>query len=109
MIKLNLLIFLYFRCYNCGEFANHLASKCVQGPQPKRCHNCKSEEHLIGDCPTLAKEPAQAKEDGKHDTEKEVKSKETEGEKGSTNEEKTKKTFRSRPKKTNVAPTKKTE
>lgn len=21
------------------------------GPQPKRCHNCKSEEHLIADCP----------------------------------------------------------
>lgn len=22
------------------------------GPQPKRCHNCKSEDHLIADCPT---------------------------------------------------------
>lgn len=21
------------------------------GPQPKRCHNCKSEDHLIADCP----------------------------------------------------------
>lgn len=40
-----------FRCYNCGEFANHIAAKCTMGPQPKRCHNCKSEEHLIADCP----------------------------------------------------------
>ncbi|KAJ8948403.1 hypothetical protein NQ318_009913 [Aromia moschata] len=39
------------RCYNCGEFANHIAAKCQLGPQPKRCHNCKSEEHLIADCP----------------------------------------------------------
>ncbi|KAJ8948560.1 hypothetical protein NQ314_008395 [Rhamnusium bicolor] len=39
------------RCYNCGEFANHVAAKCELGPQPKRCHNCKSEEHLIADCP----------------------------------------------------------
>ena len=64
---------------------------------------------MIGDCPTLAKEPAQTKDDGKPGPEKEEKSKETEGEKGSTNEEKTKKTFRPRPKKANVAPTKKTE
>lgn len=41
------------RCYNCGEFANHLASQCTKGPLPKRCHNCKSEDHLIEDCPTL--------------------------------------------------------
>lgn len=40
-----------FRCYNCGEFANHIAAKCALGPQPKRCHNCKSEDHLIADCP----------------------------------------------------------
>ncbi|GLG95460.1 Protein lin-28 homolog [Gryllus bimaculatus] len=40
------------RCYNCGEFANHIAAKCSMGPQPKRCHHCKSEEHLIADCPT---------------------------------------------------------
>ncbi|XP_073980265.1 protein lin-28 homolog isoform X2 [Rhodnius prolixus] len=40
------------RCYNCGEFANHIAAKCSLGPQPKRCHHCKSEEHLIADCPT---------------------------------------------------------
>ncbi|KAK9751514.1 Zinc knuckle [Popillia japonica] len=39
------------RCYNCGEFANHIAAKCTLGPQPKRCHNCKSEDHLIADCP----------------------------------------------------------
>nr|CAD7604105.1 unnamed protein product [Timema genevievae] len=40
------------RCYNCGEFANHIAAKCTMGPQPKRCHNCKSQDHLIADCPT---------------------------------------------------------
>lgn len=39
------------RCYNCGEFANHIAAKCTMGPQPKRCHQCKSVEHLIADCP----------------------------------------------------------
>ncbi|XP_055950000.1 protein lin-28 homolog isoform X1 [Argiope bruennichi] len=39
------------RCYNCGEFANHIAAKCSMGPQPKRCHNCKSVDHLIAECP----------------------------------------------------------
>ncbi|XP_054724389.1 protein lin-28 homolog [Uloborus diversus] len=39
------------RCYNCGEFANHIAAKCSLGPQPKRCHHCKSSDHLIADCP----------------------------------------------------------
>ncbi|XP_055914206.1 protein lin-28 homolog [Eupeodes corollae] len=39
------------RCYNCGEFANHIASKCQLGPQPKRCHLCKGEDHLFADCP----------------------------------------------------------
>ena len=43
-----------FRCYNCGEFANHIAAKCPQVRQPKRCHHCKSEEHLIADCPHRA-------------------------------------------------------
>ncbi|BFZ24865.1 hypothetical protein BsWGS_27904 [Bradybaena similaris] len=39
------------RCYNCGDFANHIAAKCPHGPLPKRCHQCKSTEHLIADCP----------------------------------------------------------
>ena len=26
------------------------------GPMPKRCHNCKSEDHLIEECPTLPDE-----------------------------------------------------
>lgn len=43
---------LYFRCYNCGEFANHIAVRCTLGPQPKRCHFCKSDQHLIALCPT---------------------------------------------------------
>ncbi|KAG8233358.1 hypothetical protein J437_LFUL005819, partial [Ladona fulva] len=38
------------QCYNCGEFANHIAAKCTMGPQPKRCHHCKSEAHLIAEC-----------------------------------------------------------
>ncbi|XP_076255554.1 protein lin-28 homolog isoform X2 [Rhynchophorus ferrugineus] len=46
------------RCYNCGEFANHIAAKCTMGPQPKRCHNCKSEDHLIADCPTKLERPS---------------------------------------------------
>ncbi len=52
-IKINFLlkINIYFRCYNCGEFANHVASKCTMGPLPKRCHQCKSQDHLIADCP----------------------------------------------------------
>ncbi|XP_068630296.1 protein lin-28 homolog [Battus philenor] len=40
------------RCYNCGEFANHVAADCNIGPQPKKCHSCKSQDHLIADCPT---------------------------------------------------------
>lgn len=43
------------RCYNCGEFANHLASDCAQGPLPKRCHYCKKEDHLVADCPEKEK------------------------------------------------------
>ncbi|KAL0266878.1 UNVERIFIED_CONTAM: hypothetical protein PYX00_009307 [Menopon gallinae] len=40
-----------YRCYNCGEFANHIAAKCNLEPQPKRCHLCKSESHLLAECP----------------------------------------------------------
>ncbi|XP_026470968.1 protein lin-28 homolog [Ctenocephalides felis] len=39
------------RCYNCGEFANHIAAKCALGPQPKRCHSCRSLDHLVANCP----------------------------------------------------------
>lgn len=39
------------RCYNCGEFANHLANECSQGSLPKRCHYCKKEDHLLAECP----------------------------------------------------------
>ena len=28
---------------------------------PKRCHNCKSEDHLIEDCPTLPEEKRRPK------------------------------------------------
>ncbi|CAD5125560.1 DgyrCDS13763 [Dimorphilus gyrociliatus] len=27
------------KCYNCGEFGNHIAAKCPRGPLPKRCHH----------------------------------------------------------------------
>ncbi|XP_065360065.1 protein lin-28 homolog [Calliphora vicina] len=40
------------RCYNCGKFANHLASKCKLEPQPKRCHLCQQEDHLFATCPS---------------------------------------------------------
>ena len=43
-------LFCHFRCYNCGDFGNHLAAKCPHGPLPKRCHYCKAEDHLIADC-----------------------------------------------------------
>lgn len=46
------------RCYNCGDFANHIASKCPRGPLPKRCHNCKSDGHLIADCPLKKPDPS---------------------------------------------------
>lgn len=44
-------MFRKIRCYNCGEFANHVASQCSLGPMGKRCHNCKSFDHLVVDCP----------------------------------------------------------
>lgn len=48
----------FFRCYNCGDFANHIAAKCTMGPQPKRCHSCKDPNHLIADCTQIqSKEP----------------------------------------------------
>lgn len=60
------------RCYNCGEFANHIAAKCTMGPQPKRCHNCKSEDHLIADCPSRperSKKGSKSQEEGESDDE----------------------------------------
>uniref|UniRef100_A0A1I8MEC8 Uncharacterized protein n=1 Tax=Musca domestica TaxID=7370 RepID=A0A1I8MEC8_MUSDO len=48
------------RCYNCGEFANHIASKCHLGPQPKRCHLCKQDDHLFANCPTKKDNSANA-------------------------------------------------
>lgn len=54
-----------FRCYNCGEFANHIAAKCTMGPQPKRCHNCKSEDHLIADCPNRVERPSKSSSENK--------------------------------------------
>lgn len=45
-----------YRCYNCGEYNNHLAQQCILEPQPRRCHFCKSGEHLMVDCPTKTEE-----------------------------------------------------
>jgi len=39
------------RCFNCGEYGNHVAAKCKIGPVDKVCYECKSSEHLVGDCP----------------------------------------------------------
>ncbi|KAF8781958.1 Protein lin-28 like protein [Argiope bruennichi] len=52
------------RCYNCGEFANHIAAKCNLGPQPKRCHSCKSDDHLIADCPSRENKDSETKTNG---------------------------------------------
>jgi protein lin-28 len=52
------------RCYNCGEFANHIAPKCNMGPQPKRCHHCKASDHLIADCPKLEEKRSLKKTNG---------------------------------------------
>ncbi|XP_064488245.1 protein lin-28 homolog isoform X2 [Ornithodoros turicata] len=54
------------RCYNCGEFANHIAAKCTLGPQPKRCHQCKSSEHLIAGCPQRQDKKEQPTSNGDH-------------------------------------------
>ncbi|GIY42930.1 protein lin-28 homolog [Caerostris extrusa] len=54
------------RCYNCGEFANHIAAKCNLGPQPKRCHSCKSDDHLIADCPSLSGDQRLRNQDQRH-------------------------------------------
>ena len=42
-----------------------MASQCNKGPMPKRCHNCKAEEHLIEDCPTLPPEKQRMNGNGK--------------------------------------------
>ncbi|KAK3098227.1 hypothetical protein FSP39_017401 [Pinctada imbricata] len=57
------------RCYNCGDFGSHIAAKCPHGPLPKRCHNCKSTEHLIADCPIRIPEkkaPKNGNSNGSH-------------------------------------------
>lgn len=52
------------RCYNCGEFAanSHIAANCAMGPLPKKCHNCKSSDHLVADCqePKVANSPVRS-------------------------------------------------
>ena len=52
------------RCYNCGQFANHLAKDCTQGSQPKRCHHCKNENHLVADCPEKAESLIEKQDEG---------------------------------------------
>ncbi|MCL4159328.1 UNVERIFIED_CONTAM: hypothetical protein GTU68_026014 [Idotea baltica] len=45
--------FVESRCFNCGEFGTHVAARCRAATQPKRCHYCKSEDHLIAGCPHM--------------------------------------------------------
>ncbi|PAA78716.1 hypothetical protein BOX15_Mlig018021g1 [Macrostomum lignano] len=39
------------RCYNCGQFADHVAAECPAGPMPKSCYHCRGGDHLVADCP----------------------------------------------------------
>ncbi|XP_045027599.1 protein lin-28 homolog [Daphnia magna] len=48
------------RCYNCGVVGSHIAPKCTMGPQPKRCHQCKAEDHLISECPSKSERRSRA-------------------------------------------------
>lgn len=82
-----------YRCYNCGDFANHIAAKCTLGPMPKRCHSCKAHDHLIADCPK-----AQSKEGitkfsktprKKSERQKSSRPKSTKPDEGSVDDEKT--------------------
>ncbi|RWS14494.1 uncharacterized protein B4U79_15278 [Dinothrombium tinctorium] len=65
------------RCYNCGEFANHIAAKCNLGPQPKKCHHCKAVDHLIADCPL--REEKRCKSSVKANGETDARSKQSNG------------------------------
>jgi len=40
------------RCFNCGQYGNHVAAKCRLGTLPKCCYHCHGTDHLIADCPT---------------------------------------------------------
>ena len=40
-----------FRCYNCSEYGTHIAARCPLEKQEKRCHICKSDQHLVASCP----------------------------------------------------------
>lgn len=52
-MNIEFIILCFFcRCYNCGEFTNHIAANCELEPQQKKCHHCKSSSHLVADCPT---------------------------------------------------------
>uniref|UniRef100_A0A1I8INT1 CCHC-type domain-containing protein n=1 Tax=Macrostomum lignano TaxID=282301 RepID=A0A1I8INT1_9PLAT len=41
------------RCYNCGQFSDHMAADCPSGPLPKSCYQCRSMGHLVSDCPLM--------------------------------------------------------
>lgn len=45
------------RCYNCDERGHH-AKECKLPPLPKRCHHCKSVDHLVACCTTKRDKPA---------------------------------------------------
>lgn len=48
------------RCFNCGQFGMHKASRCKNAPRNvKACYICHSEGHLVADCPQKVQQQQQ--------------------------------------------------
>ncbi|GMT00521.1 hypothetical protein PENTCL1PPCAC_22695, partial [Pristionchus entomophagus] len=43
------------RCFKCGGYGNHVAAKCRKiQTDNKVCYECRSSDHLVGNCPLRA-------------------------------------------------------